>query len=84
MTQEFNCYIGLVAANKEDADKQFFELIGEDPCGLIHTEPSEDPEEGNTYVFSFFADVVDEDGDMDRLHDHFDLPDHPNLPYEAL
>ena len=84
LTPQFNCYIGVIADNVTTARASFLDIMGEDAIDLIHVSLSEEADEGNTYVFSFFADVVDEDGDQDRLHDHFDLPEHINLPYEAV
>lgn len=84
MSEPFNCYISVVAGNVGEARISFLVVMGLEPINLIHVERSEEPEEGDTYVFSFEADVVNEDGDSDMLHDHFNLPNHINLPYEAV
>ena len=86
MTQEeriFNCYVGVIATTEEGARKDVLDTFYTPPIDLVHVEHSEEPEEGDTYVFSIYADVFDEDGDSDLLHDHYDLPNQLNLPYEA-
>jgi len=83
MSEIPNCYVGVIATTEEGARKDVLDTFHTPPINLVHVEHSEDPEEGDTYVFSIYADVFDEDGDSDLLHDHYDLPDYPNLPYEA-
>ncbi len=80
---DFNCYVSVIADDVFIARGGVLAEFNAEPVQLIHVSHPEDPDEGNTYVFSFLADVVNEDGDQDLLHDHFDLPNHPNLPYEA-
>jgi hypothetical protein len=84
---DYNCYVGTTGETEEEARaycRDTFHGHDGQPMKLVHREEPEEEEEQTTWIFSFQADVVDEDGDMDRLHDLYDLPNLPNLPIEIV
>lgn len=84
LTPYFNCYVGVIANDVIEARKNVLDIFHSDSGCLIHISLPEESDEGKTYIFQFNADVVNEDGDQDMLHDHFNLPLCINLPYELV